>query len=98
MSDRGATGGGGGRCELVGFAIPSAHRTAATWGTSASYPNCAGCYVDDLLGEITRVHAADGAERITAITDVLNTPMVAAFERGNYQVAEVRMVFRSPPG
>lgn len=39
-------------------------------------------YVDDLLGDITRIHAADGADR-TDTTDVGNTPMAAAFDRAN---------------
>ncbi len=55
-------------------------------------------YVDDLLGEITRIHSADGAGRISATTDVPNTPMAAAFDRANYQVTEVRMVFQAPSG
>jgi hypothetical protein len=55
-------------------------------------------YVDDILGEITHVHALDGADRITATTDVSNTPMVAAFDRANYRVTEVRIVFTAPTG
>ena len=55
-------------------------------------------YVDDLLGEITRFHAAGGADSITATTDVSNAPMAAAFERANYPVTEVVMVFQAPSG
>jgi len=37
---------------------------------------------------------ADGADRITATTDVSNIPMAAAFDRANYQVTDVRLVFQ----
>lgn len=85
--------------ELVGFAIPSATPTNRNAGYLGVLPELRGRgYVDDLLGEITRVHAADGAERITATTDVPNTPMAAAFRRANYQVTELRMVFGTPAG
>jgi hypothetical protein len=33
-------------------------------------------------------HAADGADRITATTDVPNTLMAAAFDRANYFFAQ----------
>lgn len=85
--------------ELVGFAIPSATPYNRNVGYLAVVPELRGRgYVDDILGEITRVHAADGADCITATADVPNTPMAAAFERANYQVTEVRMVFRTPAG
>lgn len=83
--------------ELVGFAIPSATPYHRNVGYLGVVPELRGRgYVDDLLGEITRVHAADGADRITATTDVPNTPMAAAFDRANYQVTEIRLVFRAP--
>ena len=85
--------------ELVGLAIPSATPYHRNVGYLGVVPELRGRgYVDDLLGEITRVHAADGADRITATTDVPNTPMAAAFDRANYQVTEVRMVFAAPAG
>ena len=85
--------------ELAGFAIPSATPYHRNVGYLGVVPELRGRrYVDDLLGEITRVHAADGADRITATTDVSNAPMAAAFDRANYQVTEVRMVFEAPPG
>jgi len=84
---------------LAGFAIPSATPYHRNVGYLGVVPELRGRgYVDDLLGEITRVHAADGADRITATTDVSNTPMAAAFNRANYQVTEVRLVFQAPPG
>ncbi len=85
--------------KLVGFAIPSATPYHRNVGYLGVVPELRGRrYVDDLLGEITRVHAADGADRITATTDVPNTPMAAAFDRAKYQVTEVRMVFAAPAG
>ncbi|GAA3158054.1 GNAT family N-acetyltransferase [Rhodococcus baikonurensis] len=84
---------------LVGFAIPSATPYHRNVGYLGVVPELRGCrYVDDILCEITRVHAADGANCITATTDVSNTPMAAAFKRANYQVTEVRMVFEAPAG
>src|SRR5260221_5455834 len=74
-------------------------RITATWGYLGVVPELRGRgYVDDLLGEINRIHSADGARRISATTDVPNTPMAAAFDRANYQVTEVRMVFQAPSG
>lgn len=85
--------------ELAGFAIPSATPYHRNVGYLGVVPELRGRgYVDDLLGEITRVHAADGADCITATTDVSNTPMSAAFDRANYQVTEIVMVFQAPSG
>lgn len=85
--------------EPVGFAIPSATPYNRNVGYLGVVPERRGHgYVDDLLGEITRVHAAGGADRITATTDVSNTPMAAAFDRARYRVTEVRMVFEAPAG
>ncbi len=84
--------------ELAGFAIPSATPYHRNVGYLGVVPELRGRgYVDDLLAEITRFHAADGADRITATTDVSNAPMAAAFGRANYQVTEVRLVFQAPP-
>ncbi|HEY7143633.1 MAG TPA: GNAT family N-acetyltransferase [Streptosporangiaceae bacterium] len=85
--------------ELAGFAIPSATPYHRNVGYLGVVPELRGRgYVDDLLGEITRIHAADGADRITATTDVPNTPMAAAFDRANYQVTQVRMIFQPASG
>lgn len=85
--------------ELAGFAIPSATPYHRNVGYLGVVPELRGRgYADDLLGEITRMHASDGADRITATTDVPNTPMAAAFDRANYEVTEVRMIFRAPSG
>ena len=83
--------------QWVGFAIPSATPYHRNVGYLGVVPEMRGRgYVDDLLGEITRTHAAGGADRITATTDVSNTPMAAAFDRANYRLTEVRMVFAAP--
>ncbi len=84
---------------LVGLAVPSATPYDRNVGYLGVVPEHRGDgYVDDILAEITRLHAADGAERITATTDVPNTPMVAAFERAGYVVTEHRMVFAPSAG
>lgn len=41
-------------------------------------------FVNDLLAERTQVLAAQGAERVTADTDLGNQPMARAFERAGY--------------
>ena len=77
---------------VVGIAIPSATPTNRNVGYVAVLPEHRGHgYVDDLLGFITAFHAASGAERITATTDAVNTPMAAAFERAGYQCIETRI-------
>lgn len=83
----------------VGLAIPSATPYHRNVGYLGVVPELRGRgYADDILGEITRVHAAAGADRVTATTDVTNIPMAAAFDRANYRVTEVRMVFTAPAG
>ena len=51
-----------------------------------------------VLAEITRCHAEDGAERITATTDVGNQPMAAAFARAGYRNTESRLILAAPAG
>jgi RimJ/RimL family protein N-acetyltransferase len=53
-------------------------------------------YVDDILAEITRFHAAAGARRIGATTDVTNAAMAAAFERAGYRGHGIRLVLSAP--
>jgi hypothetical protein len=53
-------------------------------------------YIDDILAEITRFHAANGAHRITATTDMTNLPMAAAFERAGYRNYETGLVLSGP--
>ena len=83
----------------IGFALPSAtpyHRNVGYLGVLPAWRGRG--FVDDLLGEITRVHAGSGAATITATTDTTNAPMAAAFTRAGYQTTEVRLVWSAPDG
>ncbi|MGI4896110.1 MAG: GNAT family N-acetyltransferase [Janthinobacterium lividum] len=81
----------------VGFVVPSATPYHRNVGYLGVLPNHRGRgLVDDLLVEITRFHAGQGADRITATTDVVNTPMAHAFERAGYRVTENRLVLGGP--
>lgn len=83
--------------EPVGFVVPSANPYARNVGYLGVLPSHRGRgLVDDLLAEVTRVHAEAGAERITATTDVTNAPMAAAFDRAGYQVTETRLMLEAP--
>jgi hypothetical protein len=53
-------------------------------------------HADDVLAEITRVHAEAGAELITATTGTANTPMPEAFARAGYRTAQIRMIYSAP--
>jgi ribosomal protein S18 acetylase RimI-like enzyme len=82
---------------LVGFAIPS----RSAYHPSVSYlgvlPRFRGRgFVDDLLAEITHIHAEAGAERITGTTDTTNAPMAAAFGRAGYRNTACRIVLSAP--
>jgi RimJ/RimL family protein N-acetyltransferase len=82
---------------LVGLAIPSAtpyHRNVGYVGVVPEWRGKG--LIDDLLAEITRFHAAAGADRITATTDTNNWPMAAAFDRAGYRVTEIRLVLEAP--
>ncbi|MEW1956061.1 GNAT family N-acetyltransferase [Kineococcus sp. NPDC059986] len=82
--------------EPVGFVVPSATPYSRNVGYLGVLPAHRGLgLVDDLLGEVTRFHAAAGAQRTTATTDVTNTPMAAAFERAGYRVTETRLVLEA---
>jgi ribosomal protein S18 acetylase RimI-like enzyme len=82
---------------LVGFTIPSANEDGAVIGYLGVVPEFRGNgYAVDLLGEATRILAANGAERIRADTDTTNRPMIGAFERGRYRNFGVRLVFSGP--
>lgn len=83
--------------EPVGFLVPSATPYARNVGYLGVLPEHRGRgLVDDLLAEVTRLHAEAGAERITATTDVTNAPMAAAFDRAGYQVTETRLMLEAP--
>lgn len=82
---------------LVGMIIPSRSAQSASASYLGVLPGHRGAgYVDDLLAEITHVHAADGADRITADTDTTNEPMAAAFNRAGYRVTQRRLAMASP--
>ncbi|WP_327010140.1 GNAT family N-acetyltransferase [Dactylosporangium sp. NBC_01737] len=83
---------------VVGLAVPSATPYHRNVGYLGVVPEMRGRgYVDELLAEITRIHAADGAPVITATTDAANAPMAAAFVRAGYRVTEIRLVYTAPP-
>ncbi|MEU6758271.1 GNAT family N-acetyltransferase [Streptomyces sp. NPDC046685] len=82
---------------LAGMAIPSATPYHRNVGYLGVVPEQRGQgLIDEILGEITRFHASEGAERITATTDSVNAPMAAAFDRAGYQVTEIRLVLEAP--
>ncbi|MEW2139162.1 GNAT family N-acetyltransferase [Streptomyces sp. NPDC005409] len=82
---------------LAGMAIPSATPYHRNVGYLGVVPEQRGQgLIDEILGEITRFHASQGAERITATTDSVNAPMAAAFDRAGYQVTEIRLVLEAP--
>ncbi|MFE2854483.1 GNAT family N-acetyltransferase [Streptomyces lavendulae] len=84
---------------LAGMAIPSATPYHRNVGYLGVVPEQRGQgLIDEVLGEITRFHAAAGAGRITATTDTVNVPMAAAFDRAGYEVTEIRLVLEPPPG
>ncbi|MEU3058802.1 GNAT family N-acetyltransferase [Streptomyces subrutilus] len=84
---------------LAGLAIPSATPYHRNVGYLGVVPEQRGRgLIDEVLAEITRFHAAAGAERITATTDTVNTPMAAAFDRAGYEVTDVRLVLEEESG
>lgn len=79
------------------MAIPSATPYNRNVGYLGVVPTMRGRgYIDEILGEITRLHAADAAELITATTDTTNTPTAAALERAGYTNTEIRLIFEAP--
>ncbi|MBW5484194.1 GNAT family N-acetyltransferase [Streptomyces bambusae] len=83
--------------ELVGLALPSATPYNRNVGYLGVVPEMRGRgYVDDVLAEITRVHAEAGAELVTATTDTGNAPMAAAFARAGYRTAQIRVIYSAP--
>ncbi|TDD55835.1 GNAT family N-acetyltransferase [Nonomuraea terrae] len=83
--------------EVAGMAIPSATPYNLNVGYLGVVPEFRGRgYVDEILAEITRIHAANGEVRVTATTDMGNAPMVAAFERAGYRNTEIRINLSQP--
>ncbi|MDX3109894.1 GNAT family N-acetyltransferase [Nonomuraea angiospora] len=84
--------------DLVGVALPSANVGGPVVGYLGVVPEHRGHgYVDDLLGEITRVHAERGVRTIMADTDSGNVPMARAFERAGYHNFAIRLVLSANP-
>ncbi|MGQ5262428.1 GNAT family N-acetyltransferase [Micromonospora sp. ZYX-F-536] len=82
---------------LAGLAIPSATPYNRNVGYLGVVPELRGRrYIDDVLAEITRFHAEQGAELITATTDTTNVPMAAAFARAGYRTAQIRLLYSAP--
>ncbi|MEU3772967.1 GNAT family N-acetyltransferase [Streptomyces sp. NPDC032472] len=81
---------------LAGLAVPSATPYHRNVGYLGVVPEQRGRgLIDEILAEITRFHAAEGADRITATTDTVNTPMAAAFARAGYEVTEIRLIMEA---
>jgi RimJ/RimL family protein N-acetyltransferase len=75
--------------EPVGFVIPARSDYNAIIAYAAVLPSHRGNgYIDDILGEGTRVLAELHVPRIRASTDLGNIPMVKAFKRAGYNVFE----------
>lgn len=82
----------------IGFIIPSRSAYDASVSYLGVVPQHRGHgYVDDLLAEITHMHASAGALRITGTTDTINAPMAAAFLRSGYTITKARVVASAPP-
>ena len=75
--------------ELVGFGLPTINANTHNVGFIGVVPEQRGHgYVDDLLGECTRLLVEHGAVRIVGGTDLTNSPMAAAFRRAGYTESE----------
>ena len=73
----------------VGFVIPARNAYNPIIAYIGVLPAFRGKgYIDDILGEGTRILAAQGAPRIRASTDVANEPMARAFARAGYVTFE----------
>lgn len=77
--------------ETVGFVLPTVNSRAHNVGFIGVVPEQRGRgYVDDLLGECTRLLVAEGAVEIVGGTDLGNVPMAAAFRRAGYAESDRR--------
>jgi RimJ/RimL family protein N-acetyltransferase len=73
----------------VGFVIPARNAYNPIIAYIGVLPSFRGLgYINDILGEGTRILAAEGAPRIRASTDVGNVPMARAFARAGYATFE----------
>ena len=81
--------------ELAGLVIPGRNYGGPTIGLVAVLPEQRGHgYAYDLLVEATHLLLAEGAEQITAETDVTNTPMAATFARAGYPITQERIYLK----
>lgn len=79
---------------VVGFVLPTRTAYDAAISFIAVLPQHRGNgYVDALLAEGLRVHAAAAEPRVVGTTDAANTPMRRAFERAGFAVTRRRIVF-----
>ena len=84
--------------EVVGVAVPSRNfegvPVVGFVGVLADWRGRG--YADALLGEVTRILAAAGAEEVRADTDASNTRMARTFLRAGWEHFAVRLVLRAP--
>ncbi|MET9435676.1 GNAT family N-acetyltransferase [Streptomyces sp. NPDC006551] len=85
--------------EPVGFVIPARnnyHHTIAYIGVLPAHRGKG--YIDDILGEGTRILAGENVPRIRAATDLANVPMANAFARAGYVTFEraINFVWDAP--
>lgn len=79
--------------ELVGIVIPARNYASPIIGYVGVLPEARGNgYAYDLLAEGTHILVEQGAQTITADTDLTNAPMAAAFARAGYPVAQRRLI------
>ncbi|MFE1714451.1 GNAT family N-acetyltransferase, partial [Streptomyces sp. NPDC058728] len=78
---------------LAGLAVPSATPYHRNVGYLGVVPEQRGKgLIDEVLAEITRFHAAAGADRFTATTDTDNEPKAAAIDRAANEQTQNRLV------
>lgn len=78
---------------LAGIVIPARNHASPIIAYVGVLPEARGHgYAYDLLAEGTHILVEQGAEIITADTDVTNTPMAATFTRAGYPVAQRRLI------
>lgn len=81
--------------DLIGVTVPTEIPAGGTIGYIGVVPEMRGRgYVDALLARGTATLIETGAERITASTDIHNTPMTDAFRRAGYNQFASRREYR----
>jgi len=83
---------------LVGIVIPARNYASPIIAYVGVLPEARGNgYAYDLLAEGTHILVEQGAEIITADTDLTNTPMAATFARAGYPVVQRRLILSPQP-